>query len=68
MYSTAGHGGIKLSPERNRVVNKAWRRKGGWYEEDVDAAIVILTFPQYFSSTSFEMAQETAARYFTYEG
>lgn len=42
---TAGHGGYKLSPERNAQVPAALRRRSGWYEEDCEAAIVTMTFP-----------------------
>lgn len=67
-HSTAGHGGIKLSADRNKSVSSAWRIRGGWYEEDVNAAIVVLTFPQYFSAVNLEVAQGTARRYLMYEG
>lgn len=42
---TASHGGIKLSPERNAMVPAALRRRSGWYEEDCEAHIVMMTFP-----------------------
>lgn len=35
-----GHGGYKLSPERNRVIPAALRRRSGWYEEEDEAHIV----------------------------
>lgn len=38
--STEGHGGYKLSPERNRAVPKPLRNSDGWYEEDCEAHIV----------------------------
>lgn len=31
-HSTAGHGGFKLSAERNRMVYSMLRSPGGWYE------------------------------------
>jgi len=37
--STAGHGGIKLSRERNAAMPIELRRPGGWYEEDCEAAM-----------------------------
>lgn len=43
--STASHGGIKLSPERNRAVPPALRRASGWYEEDCEAYIVGFAHP-----------------------
>ena len=36
---TAGHGGIKLSAERNAKVPKLARNEDGWYEEDCEYAI-----------------------------
>ena len=44
--NTPGHGGTKLSAERNRMVDPALRVRGGWYEEDCDEAIVAFTFPE----------------------
>lgn len=40
---TPGHGGIKLSAERNRAIPPYARRPGGWYEEDQEHNI-----PAYF--------------------
>jgi hypothetical protein len=46
--STPSHGGIKLDRKRNAKVHWAWRRTGGWYEEDVEWAIVAVTFPELY--------------------
>jgi len=43
--STPGHGGIKLSKERNRTIPPALRNSSGWYEEDVEAGIVAWYHP-----------------------
>jgi len=43
--STPGHGGYKLDRARNAQVDARWRKQGGWYEEDIDWAIVTFTFP-----------------------
>lgn len=43
---TPGHGGIKLSPERNAEIPAALRNKSGWYEEDCEAAIVGMVHPE----------------------
>lgn len=51
-HSTAGHGGFKLSAERNRKVHPLLRSKDGFYEEDSAWAIVAITFPHLF--TGFE--------------
>ena len=45
VVGTAGHGGTKLSAQRNRAVHPEWRQKGGWYEEDDEWAITAVTFP-----------------------
>ena len=51
-HSTAGHGGFKLSAERNGQVHALLRAMDGWYEEDCAWAIVAITFPDLF--TGFE--------------
>lgn len=53
LYNTPGHGGFHLSATRNAVVHEAWRRASGWYEEDCEANIVVLTFPELFSACLF---------------
>jgi len=47
-YSTAGHGGIHVSPSLNSQIHEAWRIESGWYEEDCDWAIVAWHFPEVF--------------------
>jgi hypothetical protein len=49
--STAGHGGIKLSRERNAAVPDYMRIAGGWYEEDCDWAIAAVIHPIGFTRT-----------------
>lgn len=49
--STAGHGGIKLSRERNAAMPDYMRNKGGWYEEDCEWAKVAVVYPIGFQST-----------------
>lgn len=45
---TPGHGGIKLSPERNAEIPAALRNKSGWYEEDCESNIVGMYHPEAF--------------------
>ncbi len=45
-YSTAGHGGVHLSPTRNMVVPEYMRNADGWYEEDCEWAIPATIFPE----------------------
>lgn len=72
MYGTAGHGGFKLSTKLNEKVNPAFRdpskpfgqnRAKGWYEEDCDAFIVIVTFPERFPAGWVTLAHNTVKRY-----
>jgi len=66
-YSTAGHGGFHLNAERNAQVRSEFKtgdnlmdlRSEGWYEEDCDAAIVIFTFPEFFSPERYILAVES---------
>lgn len=46
--STASHGGIKLSPERNGMIPPALRNPSGWYEEDAESHIVAMVHPEGF--------------------
>lgn len=62
--STAGHGGIKLDRKTNPKVHASWRRKGGWYEEDCEWAIVALTFPEMFTEEEIESAHTICKNYF----
>lgn len=70
-YSTAGHGGIKLSAGRNAIIrkeikDKTWGQRGhdGWYEEDCDAAIVIMAFPEFFRPEQVQYAAQLVKAYF----
>jgi len=64
--STAGHGGIKLDRAKNAQIHAAWRRKGGWYEEDVDWAIVAVTLGAAagFDADAVKDAHRTLKDYF----
>jgi hypothetical protein len=58
-HSTAGHGGFKLSAERNRQVHAMLRVKGGFYEEDCAWAIVAITFAHLFTAFERGCAERT---------
>jgi hypothetical protein len=64
LYSTPGHGGFHVSPTLNAKVHEAWRRAKGWYEEDCEWAIVVLTFPQHFTADQTTDAKSTAKNYY----
>jgi hypothetical protein len=66
-YSTPSHGGYHLSPDRLASVRAyASKRSHGWgdawYEEDCAAAIVVITFPQFFSKDAREFARRIVDR------
>ncbi len=58
-FSTASHGGFRLSPDRNAEVRADLRSSGGWYEEDEAWAIVALTFPALFTAFERRCAAQT---------
>jgi hypothetical protein len=58
-HSTAGHGGFKLSAERNRKIDPMLRSAGGWYEEDAEWAIVAITYPHLFTAFERRCAEQT---------
>lgn len=58
--STARHGGFLLAPEQNAKIHPAWRSADGAYEEDCEAAIVILSFPEHFSAGQVAGAERIA--------
>lgn len=67
--STAGHGGIKLSRERNAAMPGYMRNEGGWYEEDCEWAKAAVVHPIGFQRvikiegkpdrSEFDIAMET---------
>lgn len=58
--STAGHGGMLLSPERNAVMPDYLRADSGWYEEDCEWSLVALVFPELFDAEAQESAHVSA--------
>lgn len=62
--STPSHGGIRLSVDRHEKVHPAWRTGDGWYEEDLEANIVVFTFPGEFPSEALEYATRQLKNYF----
>ncbi|MQW86381.1 DUF7007 domain-containing protein [Sinorhizobium saheli] len=58
-HTTAGHGGFKLSAERNAAVHPLLRADDGFYEEDAAWAIVTHTFPDLFTRYDRRIADQT---------
>lgn len=64
-YTTASHGGIYLDKAHNRLVPTCLKQSTfaglgikGWYEEDVDWAIVVYMFPEHFDSKRYDEASK----------
>lgn len=55
---TGGHGGIKLSAERNKAIPPYARQSGGWYEEDQEFII-----PAYFFRKELIPSVENGFKY-----
>jgi hypothetical protein len=70
LYTTAGHGGIHLSAGRLAALPAHLHKRSTgycpleWFEEDCEAALVIVGFPQYFEPATIRMAQRTIATYY----
>ena len=62
--STAGHGGIKVPAELNRLIPAPHRRAGGWYEEDCEWSIVAIRFPEHFSEAQRKNARDQAIHWY----
>lgn len=58
--STPGHGGVKLSKERNAVIPPALRRT--WYEEDCEVNIVGMYHPEVFTGGTTEEQFEAGVK------
>ncbi|MFB2553830.1 DUF7007 domain-containing protein [Ensifer soli] len=58
-HATAGHGGFHLSSDRNFAVLAALRNETGWYEEDMEWAVVAHAFPELFTGYERRAADET---------
>lgn len=58
-HSTAGHGGIHLSPDRNAKIHPLLRKDAPWYEEDCEWAIVAISFPELFTGYERSLADKT---------
>lgn len=63
-YSTASHGGFKLSPDRLAAMPALFREPEGWYEEDCEAAKVMVSFPEFFPAQMAPTASDTLRHYY----
>lgn len=70
-YGTPGHGGFHVSPTLNaripepfRKIAERWTRRPGWYEEDCDYAMVVVTFPERFPDMNVADCWATIRNYY----
>ena len=63
-YSTASHGGFKVSTKKNELIPEYMRNSNGWYEEDCDWAKVVVVFNEYFEIEAYNDACNTLRNWF----
>lgn len=54
--STASHGGFKVDKRLNEKIPKSMRQENGWYEEDVDWAVIPIIYPDPFDADTRDRA------------
>lgn len=63
-YSTAGHGGYKVSAKLNEQIPDFMRNEDGWYEEDCEWCIPAIIFHEYFKQDVIDIAVATFRNWF----
>ena len=63
-YTTASHGGFKVSDKLNLRIPEYMRQPDGWYEEDIEWSIVTLCFPDVFPPEDAISAKNTLKSWF----
>lgn len=58
-YSTASHGGFKVSVALNDKIPAILRNEKGWYEEDCEWAKIAFSLPQFFTDFEKKHAERT---------
>lgn len=74
-YETPSHGGYFLEMVQNAQVPLAWRQASfnqqgmvGWYEEDCDSVLVVLSHPSAFRPAAVARAEKAFASMFAPKG
>jgi hypothetical protein len=55
-YSTSSHGGMKVEASLAKLMPAALRIPGNWFEEDCDASLVVVAFPDRFPPDQVALA------------
>lgn len=63
-YSCAGHGGFHVTAKRLAQMPEYFRNKDGWYEEDCEYAMVVLSFPDVFTAEMSGFAKDSLRSYY----
>ena len=67
-YSTAGHGGYKVSKTTLALMPPALRNEDGWYEEDMEWCKIAIAFPHLFTPAIVSIARELHYFYYNPDG
>jgi len=65
--STASHGGLWVSPAARARMNPylaafpTWTKNPAWWEEDMDAAVVVIAFPDLFPPDALAYALKSTS-------
>jgi hypothetical protein len=65
--STSGHGGVKVPAHLNRLIPPGYRKRGGWYEKDVEWCIPACFLPDDIADAAWPdrgHARRVLRRYF----
>lgn len=62
-YSTAGHGGYRLTKRYNEMIPKEYRNIDGWYEEDQEALKVEYFLADIIQPVCIESIREDLEQY-----
>lgn len=64
LVHTAGHGGVKLDRRLNARVPEFIRRPGGWYEEDCEWSLAVVSLAGMFEAGWVDQARKTARSWY----
>lgn len=62
--TTAGHGGVLASPERQEAIDPLWRSPDSWYEQDCAWAIPVITHREGIHPDMLARAHRTARSWY----
>ncbi len=66
-HATPGHGGYKVYDKQNKRIPDYMRKDQGWYEEDCEWALVVVSLPEFFPEKTVLEAKNTFRNWFPKE-